>query len=264
MASNVSDIISSTDLGGGLIPTQYVTDIIQGAPQSSVLLSRARRVQMSTRTRTQPVLDSLPLAYWVNGDNGLKQTTKMKWTGLNITAEELAVIVAIPDAVIADSSIDLWGEVTPRISAAIGLAFDQAGHLRREQAFQLPPRTSSQARPRPTTPSPRGTGPDLADDIAAMSEMLAEEGYIVNGYASQPGLEWKLRRLRASDGTPIYVQNLNGGPESGIYGYPVSEVRKRRMGHREGHDDRRRLDELRRRHPTGHHVQVARPGRHLR
>ena len=127
MASNVSDIISSTDLGGGLIPTQYVTDIIQGAPQSSVLLSRARRVQMSTRTRTQPVLDSLPLAYWVNGDNGLKQTTKMKWTGLNITAEELAVIVAIPDAVIADSSIDLWGEVTPRISAAIGLAFDQAG-----------------------------------------------------------------------------------------------------------------------------------------
>lgn len=224
MATNVSDIIASTDLGGGLIPTQYVTDIIQGAPQSSVLLSRARRVQMSTRTRTQPVLDSLPLAYWVNGDNGLKQTTKMKWTGLNITAEELAVIVAIPDAVIADSSIDLWGEVTPRISAAIGLAFDQAGIFGVNKPASFPTDIVAGATAANNTVT-AGTGADLADDIAAMSEMLAEEGYIVNGYASQPGLEWKLRRLRASDGTPIYVQNLNGGPESGIYGYPVSEVR---------------------------------------
>ena len=216
--------VAATDLGGGLIPTQYVTDIIQGAPQSSVLLSRARRVNMSTRTRTQPVLDSLPIAYWVNGDTGMKQTTKQKWGGLTITAEELAVIVPIPDAVIADSAIDLWGEITPRLSAAIGLAFDQAGIFGVNKPSTFPTDIVAGATAVENVIE-AGTGPDLADDIAAASEMLAEQGFVVNGYASQPGLEWKLRRLRASDGTPIYVQNLNGTPESGIYGHPVSEVR---------------------------------------
>ena len=216
--------IAATDLGGGLIPVEYSRDIIQGAPQSSVLLTRARQVTMSSRTRTQPVLDSLPVAYWVNGDTGMKQTTKQAWGGLTITAEELAVIVPIPDAVIADSAIDLWAEITPRISAAIGLAFDQAGIFGVNKPSSFPTDIVAGATAAGNVIE-AGTGTDLADDIAAASELLAEQGYIVNGYASRPGLEWKLRRLRASDGTPIYVQNLNGTPESGIYGYPVSEVR---------------------------------------
>lgn len=216
--------IAATDLGGGLIPVEYSRDIIQGAPQSSVLLTRARQVTMSSRTRTQPVLDSLPVAYWVNGDTGLKQTTKQAWGDLTITAEELAVIVPIPDAVIADSAIDLWAEITPRLSAAIGLAFDQAGIFGVNKPSSFPTDIVAGATAAGNVVE-FGTGADLADDIAAASELLAEQGYIVNGYASQPGLEWKLRRLRASDGTPIYVQNLNGTPESGIYGYPVSEVR---------------------------------------
>ena len=92
MTSNVNSIITSGDLGGGLIPTEYATQIIQDAPKSSVSLTRMRQIRMSTRTRTQPVLDSKPIAYWVGGDTGLKQTTKMKWSGLSITAEELAEI----------------------------------------------------------------------------------------------------------------------------------------------------------------------------
>ena len=71
MASNVSDVITAEDLGnGGILPTQYANEIIQAAPKSSVMLQRARRIEMSTRTRSQPVLDSLPLAYWVGGDTG--------------------------------------------------------------------------------------------------------------------------------------------------------------------------------------------------
>ena len=58
MVSNVNSIITSGDLGGGLIPTEYATQIIQDAPKSSVSLTRMRQIRMSTRTRTQPVLDS--------------------------------------------------------------------------------------------------------------------------------------------------------------------------------------------------------------
>ncbi|KAB7790737.1 major capsid protein HK97 [Bifidobacterium leontopitheci] len=107
MASNVNSIITTGDMGGGLIPVEYAEQIIQDAPKASVSLTRMRQIRMSTRTRTQPVLDSKPIAYWVGGDTGLKQTTKQAWAGLSITAEELAAIVPIPEAVIADSGIPI-------------------------------------------------------------------------------------------------------------------------------------------------------------
>ena len=140
MVSNVNNIITSGDLGGGLNPTEYSTQIIQDAPKTSVSLTRTRQIRMSTRTRTQPVLDSKPIAYWVGGDTGLKQTTKMKWSGLSITAEELAAIVPIPEAVIADSGIPLWGGGH---AASGGRARLQAGPgdpVRRGQTIQLPRR----------------------------------------------------------------------------------------------------------------------------
>lgn len=154
MASNVNSIITSSDLGGGLIPTEYATQIIQDAPKSSVSLTRMRQIRMSTRTRTQPVLDSKPIAYWVGGDTGLKQTTKMKWSGLSITAEELAAIVPIPEAVIADSGIPIWPEVMPRLASALGYKLDQATLF---GVDKLPASlTASSRRPsRRTTRSPR-------------------------------------------------------------------------------------------------------------
>ena len=51
MTSNVNSIITSGDLGGGLIPTEYATQIIQDAPKSSVSLTRMRQIRMSTRSR---------------------------------------------------------------------------------------------------------------------------------------------------------------------------------------------------------------------
>lgn len=223
MTSNVSDIINSTDLGGGLIPTEYSTQIIQDAPKSSVMLTRARRITMSRRTRTQPVLDSLPLAYWVNGDTGLKQTTKMKWSGVNITAEEMAVIVPIPESIIADTSINLWNEITPRIGEAFGLKFDQATMFGVDKPSTFPEAVVPAAIAMGNRVE-NGTGVDMADDIAALGEMLAEEGYEANGYASQPGLDWKLRRLRTSDGTPIYQERLTDSPTNGLYGLPLNPV----------------------------------------
>ena len=119
--------VARTDLGdGGIIPIQYAREIIKNTPKSSVMLTRGRRVTMTSKERTQPVLNLFPQAYWVNGDTGLKQTTKQQWGSLKMTAEELAVIVPVPDAIIDDANIDLWGEITPAISESIGKLVDQA------------------------------------------------------------------------------------------------------------------------------------------
>ena len=60
MADNFSSQILRGDLGGALIPDEISQEIIQTLPQSSVLLTRARRVPMSSKKKTQPVLASLP------------------------------------------------------------------------------------------------------------------------------------------------------------------------------------------------------------
>lgn len=63
-----------------LIPEQYAREIIQGVVSESAVLRMGRRLpNMSSNKYRMPVLDMLPMAYFVNGDNGQKKTTKMSW-----------------------------------------------------------------------------------------------------------------------------------------------------------------------------------------
>ena len=60
-----------------LIPVEESREIIQGVVTSSAVLSRGRKLaNMSSKTYKMPVLDMLPIAYFVDGDNGAKKTTK--------------------------------------------------------------------------------------------------------------------------------------------------------------------------------------------
>ena len=159
--------VARSDLGnGGIIPVQYAQEIIKNSPKSSVLLTRGRRVTMTSRERSQPVLNLFPQAYWVNGDTGLKQTTKQQWGDLKMTAEELAVIVPVPDAVIADSSIDLWGEITPAISESIGKLVDQACIFGVGKPSTWPSDVVSAATAAENVVE-AGTGADLAEERSA-------------------------------------------------------------------------------------------------
>ncbi len=90
------------------------------------MLERAKRVPMSKAKVKQPVLNTQSEAYWVDGDTGLKKTSKADWKNVTMTAEELAVIVPIPDALIDDSDVPLWNEIKPLIVEAIGKKVDQA------------------------------------------------------------------------------------------------------------------------------------------
>lgn len=110
-----------------LIREQVVSTIFQDAPKQSVVMQLGRKLPNMTSKQTRiPVLSMLPLAYWVNGDTGYKQTSRQAWENVYLTAGELAVIVPIPEAVLADAEFDILGEVTPRVNEAIGLRVDQA------------------------------------------------------------------------------------------------------------------------------------------
>src|SRR5699024_8490367 len=110
-----------------LIPEENAREIIQGVVATSAVLSRGRKLpNMSSKTYKMPVLDMLPIAYFVDGDSGAKKTTKQAWDKKVITAEEIAVIVPIPESVLDDSDYDIWAEVRPRIEEAFGKVIDGA------------------------------------------------------------------------------------------------------------------------------------------
>lgn len=218
MADNFSSQILRGDLGGALIPDEISQEIIQTLPQSSVLLTRARRVPMSSKKKTQPVLASLPEAYWVS-EGGLKQTSKTGWEDVQITAEELAVIVPIPDSVVDDAKINLWDTVKPLIAEAMGKKIDQAGIFGVDKPSTWGNDILAGATAAGTNVA-SGTGVDLADDIAMIGQKLSEKGFAVNGFASQPGLNWQLARLRDANGQPIYTPSVAAGDATLAFGLP--------------------------------------------
>ena len=104
-----------------IIREQVVEAITQDVPKSSTFMAMAKKLPNMTSKQTRiRVLDFLPTAYWVNGDTGMKQTSKQAWDNVWLTAAELAVIVPIPEAVLDDAEFDIMGEVTPRVIEAIG------------------------------------------------------------------------------------------------------------------------------------------------
>ena len=211
-----------------MLPDQLSNEVIQTVPQSSVVMARARKVRMSTKTFKQPVLSSLPDAYWVNGDTGLKQTTKMAWSGVSMTAEEMAVIVPIPDALVADSTIDLWAEIKPLIAEAIGKKVDAATIFGDDKPASWPNALIPGAIAAGNSVE-LGTGADIGVDLASLGEKLALDGFAMNGFISRPGLHWSLMGLRDASGHAIYTPSLTTGlnsapPTPGLLGYPLNEI----------------------------------------
>ena len=208
-----------------LIPEENAREIIQGVVTQSAVLQRGRKLpNMSSKTYKMPVLDMLPIAYFVNGDTGAKKTTKQAWDKKFITAEEIAVIVPIPEAVLDDSDYDIWGEVKPRVIEAFGKVIDGA------VLFDLD-KPSTWRDGVVTTATKAGsvvtlaTGDDLYDKIMAEEGIIAkieESGYFVNGHMADISMRAKLRGLKDTTGNPIFKSDMQTGTTYSLDGSPMN------------------------------------------
>lgn len=118
--------VTRTD-AAALIEEGASREILKTVAETNPILQLARRLpdMPSSRTR-RPVLSSFATAYFVDGDTGLKQTTKVAWANKYIDAEELAVIVPISEAVLNDASYDIWAEIRPELVIALNAAINAA------------------------------------------------------------------------------------------------------------------------------------------
>lgn len=207
-----------------LIQEQLINTIQQEAPKNSVFMNLARKLPNMTSKQTRvPVLDMLPMAYWVNGDTGFKQTSEQAWDNVYLTAEELAVIVPVPEAVLADASFDIMGEIQPRIFEAIGQRVDSAVIFGVNRPAAWPADIITRARQAGNNVAP-GASPNYYDLIMGENGVIAkveQSGRMVTGVLSSMGMRAKLRGLKGTDGHPIFKSDMQGGTQYALDGAPM-------------------------------------------
>lgn len=222
----MANIIDRSALSG-LIPEPVTREIMQGAIAESAVLRMGRRLaNMSSKTQTINVLDALPSAYFVNGeatDSGAdtgayKQTTKMAWDKKKLYAEEIAVIVPIPEAALDDADYDIWGEVKPRLTEAFGKVIDAAILFGTNK-----PSTWRDG----VVPAAIAAGNGVPVGTSAFDDIMGEDGLISkveldgftpNGVMAAIQMRGRLRGLKDTTGQPIFKTDMQGSTRYGLDG----------------------------------------------
>lgn len=207
-----------------LIQEQLIDTIQQDTPKQSVFMQLARKLPNMTSKQTRvPVLDMLPMAYWVNGDNGFKQTSEQAWDNVFLTAEELAVIVPVPEAVIDDASFDIMGEIQPRVVEAIGQRVDSAIIFGVNRPAGWPADIITRARQAGNNVAP-GSDTDYYNLIMGengLIDRVEKSGRMVTGAVSAMGMRAKLRGVRTNSGQPIFKSDMQGSTQYALDGAPM-------------------------------------------
>ena len=208
----------------GLIPEPVSREIFQGVIEQSAVLKYGRRLpNMTSKTQSINVLDMLPMAYWVEGDSGYKETSSQAWEKKKLYAEELAVIIPIPEAVVEDASYDIWGEVKPRIVEAMGRRIDEAilfGIGRPSTWRHGIVKTAKDAGNSVTATA----GGDVYKDLLGEGGVIAkaeESGYTPTQILGAIQMRAKLRGLTDTSKRPIFMATMQQSAQYMLDGVPM-------------------------------------------
>lgn len=200
-----NNVISRTD-AAALIPEDVAKEVLEGMRQQSASLTLFKSVPMSRAQQRMPVLSALPIAYFVSGDTGLKQTTEVNWANKYLNVEELACIVPIPEAVLDDTSFDVWGSIRPLLEEAIGRTLDAAIFFGTNKPASWPvdivTAAIAAANAVNRTANAAAAG-GLAGDFSDLFATVEADGFDVNGVVATRGYRGRLRQVRATTGEKL-------------------------------------------------------------
>lgn len=186
-----------------LIPEEVSRKMLGDLPADSAALKIFTHVPVSRNQVRFPVLSALPVAYFVNGDTGLKQTTEINWDNKYLNIEELAVICPIPENVLDDTDIDIWGETEPLVRAAIARKLDDAVFFGTDAPASWPDEVvlgltnAANTVVRGTNNAAAG---GIAGDLSDVFGKLEADGFDADSIVSRTTLKGLLRNARNVDG----------------------------------------------------------------
>jgi HK97 family phage major capsid protein len=173
------------------------------------------------------------MAYFVNGDTGLKQTTDLNWAGITLTAEEIAAIVPIPQAVLDDADYDIWGQVRPAIEEALSIvvtsallygtnipatwttALGAAGILARATAAGNVVTAAAYADLYEAIMGETAAGVD------GLLMTLEADGFMATGHIASIPMRGRLRNLRDLNGVPLFTRSMQERTRYELDGAPI-------------------------------------------
>lgn len=196
------DSLTTRADSAALVPEDISREMLgRVSRETSAALQLFRKVPVVGAQTRFPVLSALPIAYWVTGDTGLKQTSEAAWTNKYLNVEELAVIVPMPENVIDDldaHGIDVWEELRPDIEEAIGVALDSAIFFGTNAPASFPDDllTATNAAGNTVTEGATAAEGGIQDDIDELIGLIEADGYDPTGIVAARTLKGKLRRAR--------------------------------------------------------------------
>jgi HK97 family phage major capsid protein len=228
-----NSLISRTDatpMIGEEVIDAFLTEVAGANP----LMQMARRLPNMTKAQARlPIWQALPTAYFVNGDTGLKQTSDVSWENKYIDAEELAVIVPIPEAVLDDSDYDIWAQVKPELLKAFSKAITQAvlygtnipatwttdlGAAGIVAGANSASHVISAAAYTDLYEAILGEKEDGTDGLFMLTEA---DGFMVTGNMAHVSLKGKLRNVRDTEGQPIFKPSMQDATQYALDGTPI-------------------------------------------
>lgn len=176
--------------------------------ETSAALQLFNRVPVVGAQTRFPILSALPVAYWVTGDTGLKQTTEVAWANKYLNVEELACIVPMPITVVDDldaNGVDAWGEIQPDVEEAIGVALDSAIFFGTNAPDSFPDDllTATNAAGNTVTEGATAAEGGIGDDLDELIGLIEDDGYDPTGIVAARSLKGKLRRARTTTGEKL-------------------------------------------------------------
>ena len=228
-----NNLIGRAD-AAALIPEDAAMDIIKSVPETSAVMRLARRLtNMSSAQRRLPIMNALATAYFVSGDTGLKQTSEVSWANKYIDAEELAVIVPIPEAVLDDNSFDIWSEVRPALIEAFGIAIDQAvlygtnipatwtTNLGAAGLVALATAAGNTVSAAAFADLYEAIMGEAANGTDGLLMTLEADGYVATGHVAHVSMRGKLRNTRSTVGEPLFKANMQDSTRFDLDGSPI-------------------------------------------
>jgi HK97 family phage major capsid protein len=207
-----NNLTSRTD-AAALVPEEVSKEMLGKATDDSAVLSLFKRLNVGRAQVRFPVLSALPVAYWVSGDTGLKQTTEINWTNKYLNIEEIAVIMPVPDNVLADVDANIWDEAEPLLREAFARTLDTAVFFGTNAPSSFPTNIHSAAVAAGSTVT---VGANAAaaggyyGDIDDLYGKVEGDGFEVTGWAAATAARAKFRKARDTQGRKLDEQRLSG------------------------------------------------------
>jgi HK97 family phage major capsid protein len=206
-----SNITSRTD-AQATIPEDVVNTMLGHATQQSAALTAFRRVPVSASQVRFPVLSALPLAYWVTGDTGLKQTTEVAWANKYLNIEEIATILPIPENVADDMTFNVWDEVEPYLAEAVGRTLDSAVFFGANAPASFPTNIAAAALAagNAITSIPNAAGGGYMGAVDNLYGAVEGDGFNTTGFVAAMTARGKLRSARNVQGDKTDQGRISG------------------------------------------------------